>query len=452
MQPQKYDVVVVGSGIGGLGAGALLARGGYKTLVVEQMSRIGGRCSTEEYEGFKLPTGAVALHKGLGITETFQEVGAEFEINMVPRLFYRIGGKDYEMPAKGSLTAMFDIVNKLEVDRVKLVGGLVKRAASEKIMGAFRKSITEPEKQTMTFRDWLLQYTDNEQAHNIFDTICSTINCGHSYEIPAAAVFPWFTKMGGLREVGLTPHGNLAEMEKLAKVIKTNGDVWTNCPAIRIVVERGRAKGVVVQKDGSEVEIDSQAVISNAGPRKTVELTGEDNFNEDYLRMMRLRIRPHPVVMAFVASDRPLWPEDGSPAILMLAGTRRITSIIPMSNISPEYAPPGQYALFAFASPRTYCIPMDVEEELRQTTLDLKEQLPGLEKYGRILKLDPRNIDREDTATTAWFAMPIETPVKNLYNVGDSMLPLGIVGATGAIDSGRRAAEAIKKSLKPGKA
>jgi hypothetical protein len=92
---------------------------------------------------------------------------------------------------------------------------------------------------------------------------------------------------------------------------------------------------------------------------------------------------------------------------------------------------------------------MDEEEELRQTTLDLHEQLPGLEKYGRILKLEPRNVDREDTATTAWFGMPIETPVKNLYNVGDSMLPLGVVGATGAIDSGRRAVESVRKSFKP---
>ena len=378
MTPEKYDVVVVGSGIGGLGAGALLAHRGYKTLMVEEMGIIGGRCSTEECEGFKLPTGAVALHTGLGIAETYQEVGAEFEITMVPRLFYRIGGKDHEMPTKGSLTMMLDLVGKMEVNRRKLVVGLGKATATERIMGAFRKSIAEPEKQTMTFRDWLLQYTDSELAHGIFDTICATIQCGHSYEIPAAAVFPWFSKMGGLREVGLTPHGNLFEMEKLTKVIKKSGDVWTNCTATRIVVEKGRARGVVVQKDGSKIEIDSQVVISNAGPRKTVELTGEENFTEDYLRMMRLWIRPHPVVMAFVASDRPLWPEDGSPAIMMLAGTRRITSIIPMSSISPDYAPPGQHVLFALASTRSYCVPMDEEEELRQTTLDLLEQLPGL--------------------------------------------------------------------------
>jgi phytoene dehydrogenase-like protein len=450
MQPGKYDVVVIGSGIGGLGAGALLAKRGYRTLMVEQTSRIGGRCATEEYQGFKLPTGAVALHKGLGITETYQEVGAEFDITMVHRLFYRIGGKDYEMPSKGSLTMLLEIVNKMEVDRTKLVGGLIKAAAGEKIMGAFRKSIAEPEKQTMTFRDWLLQYTDNEVAHDIFDTICATIECGHSYEIPAAAVFPWFTKMGGLREVGLTPHGNGFEMEKLAKVIRTNGDVWTDCPATKIVVEKGKASGVLVRKGDSETKVSSQVVISNAGPRKTVELAGANNFSEDYMRIMRLRLRPHPVVLAFVASDRPLWPEDGSAAIMMLAGTRRVTSIIPMSSIAPECAPPGQHVLFAYASPKSYCVRMNEEEELRQTELDLRELLPGLNKYGRILKMEPRNIDHDDTATNAWFGMPIETPVKNLYNVGDAMLPLGVVGATGAIDSGRRAAEIVRKGFKPG--
>ena len=85
MTTEKYDVVVVGSGIGGLGAGALLAHRGYKTLMVEQMSMVGGRCSTEEVEGFKLPTGAVALHTGLGMAETFQEVGEEFDLGFCAR-------------------------------------------------------------------------------------------------------------------------------------------------------------------------------------------------------------------------------------------------------------------------------------------------------------------------------------------------------------------------------
>jgi len=453
MQREKYDVAVVGSGIGGLCAGALLAHRGYRTLVVEKMDRIGGRCSTIESEGFKIPTGAMAIHKGGGMGETFSEVGADLELVMIPPLYWRMKGQDYKMPPKGSITVMLDIINKLEVDRAKLLGGLAKAVASEKIMGAFRKGISEPEKEAMTFRDWLLQYTDNELTHQVFDAITSTIAGGHAYEMPASAVFGWFVRMGGARDVGYPPYGHLVEMEKLERVIKSNGDVWTSCSATRIVVEGGRARGMVVQKDGGELEIDSQVVISNGIPKRTVKLAGQENFDDGYLRMMRLRHRPEPITIVIVASDRPIWPESGEPAILMLTGTRRITSIVPISNIVPEVAPPGQHFLFAFASPRSFVVHMDIEEEQRQINLDLKEQFPLFEKHGRILQMDPHDIDHEFPAVTAWpgFGMPVETPVKNLYTVGDPILPVGLVGTTGAVDSARRAVEAIRKSIKPGK-
>jgi len=454
MQPEEYDVAVVGSGIGGLCAGALLAHRGYKTLVVDKRSFIGGTFSTQEYEGFKLPVGAVMIHEGAGMDETFRDAGTDLELIMVPKLFWRFEGKDYEMPAKGSIAVMFNIINKLEVERVKLVGGLAKAVASEKIKQALVRGYREPEKETITFRDWLLQYTDNELAHNIFDSIINGLLGGHSYEMPASALFSWFLKMGGAREVGLAPHGPSVEMDKLAKVIRTNGDVWTNCPATRIVVERGRAKGIVVQKDGSEVEIASQVVISNTGSKATVGLAGEENFDDGYLRMTRLRHRPVPIIAAYVASDRPLWPENGDPAILMLTGTRRIRCIVPLSNISPELAPPGQHLLFAVGGPPSSFAPMDKEEEARQTSLDLKEQVPGLEKHGRILKIDPRDIN--DELLYGWapvgFTMPVETPVKNLYNVGDGMSPFGLIGTTGAVGSARQVAEMVRKLLKSGKA
>jgi len=454
MQQERYDVVVIGSGIAGLAAGALLAHWGYKTLVVEKLSRIGGRCSTEEYEGFKLPTGAITIHKGGGMAEVFDEVGASLELVMVPRLFWRIAGKDYEMPPKGSVAAMLDIVNKLEVERAKLLGGLAKAVAQEKIKEALGRGFREPEKQTLTVRDWLLQYTDNELAHQIFDTL-SIFCIGRSYEGPASHLFAWFIKMGGMRETGVPPYGNLVEMEKLARVIKSkNGDVWTNCLTTRVMVEGGRAKGVVVQKDGTVVEIASQVVISDVGPKRTVELAGEGNFDEEYLRMLRLRHRPAPINVAFVASDRPLWPESGEPAILMLTGTRRIKSIVPLSSVVPGLAPPGQHLLFVTGRPVCTLVHVIKDEEERQTSLDLKEQLPLFEKHGRILRLEARDIDSEwvDGWCRVGLMMPPETPIKNLYNVGDGVCPLGMDGTTGAVGSARQVAETVKKLFKPGKA
>jgi phytoene dehydrogenase-like protein len=455
MEQEKYDAVVIGSGVGGLCAAALLSHWGYKTLVVEKLSRVGGRFSTEEYEGVKLPTGAIAIHKGGSMGETFDEVGAPLELVMVSRLFYRLAGKDYEMPAKGSVSVMLDIVNKLEVDRVKLVGGLAKAAAKEKIKEAMVRGVREPEKETLTVRDWLLQYTDNELTHDIFDTISSVLTGRHCYEQPASHLFAWFIKQGGAREVGVPPHGNLVEMEKLAKVVKSNnGDVWTNCEAMRIVVEGGRAKGVVVKKDGTETEVASQVVISNVNPKMTVALAGEANFDEQYLRTLRLRVSPAPIDVAFVASDRPLWPEDGSPAILMLTGTRRIRSIVPLSNIAHGLAPPGQHLLYATGRPVSTLVHLNEEEEVRQVSLDLKEQLPLFERHGRILRIDARDLDSEwvDGWCSVGFCVPNETPVKGLYLAGDGALPWGLIGSTGAAGSARQAAELIKKAIKPAKA
>ncbi len=45
MGQAKYDyhVVFIGSGLGGLSAGALVAHAGYRTLVVEKLDYVGAR-------------------------------------------------------------------------------------------------------------------------------------------------------------------------------------------------------------------------------------------------------------------------------------------------------------------------------------------------------------------------------------------------------------------------
>ncbi|MEM0314895.1 MAG: NAD(P)-binding protein, partial [Archaeoglobaceae archaeon] len=78
----EYDVIVVGSGIGGLTCGALLSKRGYKVLVLEQHNKVGGYCSSFTRKGFVFNTG-VSDVSGLWekgpITYLLRELGLKKE-------------------------------------------------------------------------------------------------------------------------------------------------------------------------------------------------------------------------------------------------------------------------------------------------------------------------------------------------------------------------------------
>jgi phytoene dehydrogenase-like protein len=453
MDTKNYDAVVIGAGIGGLSAGALLSHWGYRVLVAEKQDHIGGRWATFDEDGFKLPAGALAIHYfGTDLQAVYNEVGKEANFVSVPTLYYRIGGVDHLMPTKGSLSAGLDIINKLENDKVKVTSGFAKAMGKETILGAFRKGTKEYRPgQDMTFKDWLLQYTSSEGTHAIFDTITNTLCGGHSYEISSNAVFGFFVKMGGSRDVAIAPNGNMENAEMLAEVIRGNGELMTNAEVKQIKVNKGKAISVILQQEGKEIEAIAQVVISDAGPLATTDLAGNNCFGEEYLKELRFKMRAHPVTMCYVASDEPLWPDDGQAAILMLVGARRITSVIPLSSISAQYAPAGQHLMFCFGSPQTSEAHLDPKIEQAQILADLKDNFPKFKDHGRVLKMISKDISdpMPEVRARVGLGMPVETPVKNLFNIGDGCPAFGMGGSNAAVENARRVAEKIRKDYKP---
>ncbi|MFX1268690.1 MAG: phytoene desaturase family protein [Promethearchaeota archaeon] len=439
-----YDIVIIGSGLGGLTAASLLSRKGFKILVVESRSRIGGRFSTFEYKGFKLPTGAILIPDGW-VVKLLEEMGIRTDnLRPITRVYYRIDGERYEIPPEIGVPKALDIIDKLERKDAKNKKRPMKPVELSKIMrGYYKKMRGINQEEIITVRDWLLQYTENEKVHDAFDTLCTGLMMAHSWELPISKFF-LFQEM---TKFYISPDGNLSIAEELARVVEKNGAVWTNSPARRIIIKEGKATSVIVEKAGKQIEIKCKMVISNAGAKSTVGLAGKENFDNEYLEKMRIKLRPSPCLLVLVASDKPLCLEGIHNGLEIIMGSRRIKTVIPISNICPELVPPGEHLFYTSAKSESTLHPMDIKYEMQQVKSDIREFFPDFENHGRILKMRACDIINEWPEGRTWlgYGMPLETPISNLFNVGDSCIAPGLIGTPGSVESGYRVVDIVEK-------
>jgi phytoene dehydrogenase-like protein len=80
-----YDIIVIGAGPGGSAIGALLAKRGYKVLIVDKNPRAGGRMMTIHKDGFHyelFPINGVP-QKNSHFERILKEIGKEDEVEVL---------------------------------------------------------------------------------------------------------------------------------------------------------------------------------------------------------------------------------------------------------------------------------------------------------------------------------------------------------------------------------
>ena len=94
-------------------------------------------------------------------------------------------------------------------------------------------------------------------------------------------------------------------------------------------------------------------------------------------------------------------------------------------------------------------LPLNVERELELTIQDLRDNLPGFDKYAEILVACYFRGDWPLIHRPTSFQLPQKTPVENLYNVGDGVSPPDSEGIRGCAESARLVVEDVKKRFQP---
>src|SRR4030095_10185158 len=102
----------------------------------------------------------------------------------------------------------------------------------------------------------------------------------------------YFTSKGAFKRFGFCPQGTIGVWNSLGTAIKRNGDIWLSTPAAQIHTTGGRVDGVTVVRDGQRVRIETDLVISNAGPKTTLALGGEGAFPPAHGEPARSGLQP----------------------------------------------------------------------------------------------------------------------------------------------------------------
>ncbi|MCS7111874.1 MAG: FAD-dependent oxidoreductase [Ignisphaera sp.] len=463
----EYDVIVVGAGIGGLTCGSLLAKRGYKVLVLEQHYQVGGYCSSFKRRGFTFNAGVEDVsglwEKG-PLTYLLRELGLNREdlfVKNVARFIFkgkRIEAKSLEEYVellskmfpheRENILAFFDDARKAYMEcysDAEAYGTPLPPELIAKVFGV--KKLVDYPREHPHFYDWmnksfkqkLDEYFSDEDLKELLSALLSYVGTSPERTPASTALTACISYYlyGGYFPKG----GAQRYADSLKSVIeRCGGRVLVNHRVDRILVEAGVVKGVMV---GDKV-FRSPIVVSNANAKTTfLELVGEKNLDREFIEYIRgLKMSPS-CFMVFLGVDADLsnYPS-------LLKNLDEGYEIVFNSNADPSLAPKGKTSLTVLTSANYYDFPPRGTEEYYRKKSELTQAL--IQKVEKVIQGLSEHIVAKEAATPRTFerytSMPegaiyafdqsmgvkrpyFKTPIKGLYLVGASTFPGGGIEA-----------------------
>ncbi|MBM4214191.1 MAG: NAD(P)/FAD-dependent oxidoreductase [Gammaproteobacteria bacterium] len=425
-----FDAVVIGSGVGGMCAAALLANAGRRVLLAEKRRYLGGRFSTVDHDGFKCATGGLAVPVGRDLEQVCEATGIHSGVKQSNRVGVWLDGEIYSL-ATGGTRGIIQQVAQNETEVAKVIGAL---------HGAMTD---QPAPEDLSFRDWLNQRTENPRIHGIFQATIASLLTVNSWELPAAQYFRLIKVIAPLR-FGFIEGGSLELWKRMAqRVVQAGGEVWTAAPAEQIHTSAGRIRGVTLRRGQQTTEINAPVVLSNIGPAGTLELLSPGAVDPDYAAQIQRDMTPTAIMWLHFASDELLMDYSA----ISVGCSRRVNMIDVPSFEAEGVAPPGKHLYTVGAAPLDSLEPGDIKAEFDEVMKDLEDIFPDFSNRATVLTKTCYRGKWPGFRTLPHKHVGHGTPIANLYNVGDAACPSGYDGSMGAAKSARLAvAEILEQS------
>ena len=293
-----YDVIVIGAGAGGLSAGASIAAGGLKTLVLEQADFVGGCASSFDRDGFRFDTGACIIEMARAHDWFYERLGLQREdyIKFIPtdpafEMIDPLSGNRYLVPS--SIEGVAEMIRQHSAEDAQAFTDFIRgpgRMLDELVDVVFTTPQGRLRHLAKVFTRFPRLITNARYLLTPYGKLVNDL-----FRHPFTRSFlSYYSAIGGLppsiqsavmlwgyygeRDGMFYPKGGMGELTRaMAKaLIDVGGELQVGTSVQRLHLEKGKARGVVLE-DGTIIR--SRAVVSNVNARTLyLNMVGEEHI------------------------------------------------------------------------------------------------------------------------------------------------------------------------------